>query len=115
MRNRSRTEIVRMILDSVMSGNTQTKIMYEAFLSCDQVMKYVIYMTKNDLISYDKPRRLYTMTEKGRKYIFAYDKLCEMVNPIGKYKNLINIKYDTNEKIILNKKELDLGKRLIAK
>ena len=41
MKNRSRTEIVAMILDSANGGATKTKIMYSAFLSFDQLTEYL--------------------------------------------------------------------------
>ena len=41
MASRSRTEIVRDILDSANGGATKTKIMYTAFISYIQVHEYI--------------------------------------------------------------------------
>ena len=48
MGNRSRTEIVAMILDAANGGTTKTKIMYFAFLSYDQLKEYLSILIEND-------------------------------------------------------------------
>ena len=52
MGNRSRTEIVAMILDAANGGETKTKIMYFAFLSYNQVNEYLSILIENNLIEY---------------------------------------------------------------
>ena len=47
MGNRSRTEIVAMILDAANGGETKTKIMYFAFLSYNQVKEYLSILIGN--------------------------------------------------------------------
>lgn len=75
MKNRSRTEIITMILDSVGSGATKTKIMYKAYLSYAQLKDYLNLMEKNDLIRCENETQLYKITEKGIKMM----RLCEQV------------------------------------
>ena len=41
MGNRSRTEIVSMILETANGGATKTKIMYNAYLSYNQLKEYI--------------------------------------------------------------------------
>ena len=41
MENRSRTEIVAMILEAANGGISKTKIMYHDFLSYDQLKEYL--------------------------------------------------------------------------
>ena len=51
MRNRSRTEIVAMVLDAANGGGeTKTKIMYIAFLSYTQLNEYLSILIENNLI-----------------------------------------------------------------
>ena len=50
MGNRSRTEIVRNILDAANGGISKTKIMYTAFLSYNQVQEYLSVLIENNLI-----------------------------------------------------------------
>jgi len=80
MKYRSRTEIVAMMLDSVMVGATKTKIMYKAFLSYTQLKEYLSYMAENDLIRYEEGTQLYRITDKGKKYMHVYTEIDEMVS-----------------------------------
>jgi predicted transcriptional regulator len=53
MGNRSRTEIVAMILDAAnKGGETKTKIMYFAFLSYNQLKEYLSILIENNIIEY---------------------------------------------------------------
>ena len=90
MKYRSRSEIVGMILNSVMSGATKSKIMYKAYLSYNQLMEYLPYMTGNELISCDELTHLYKITEKGIKYLRAYAEIDEMILPNSRYQSLVN-------------------------
>ena len=50
MKNRSRTEIVSMILEAANGGTTKTKMMYNAFLSYNQLREYLSVLIENNLI-----------------------------------------------------------------
>jgi predicted transcriptional regulator len=66
MGNRSRTEIVGMILDAANEGGeTKTKIMYFAFLSYNQLKEYLSVLVENNLIEYLEGANKYKTTEKG--------------------------------------------------
>jgi predicted transcriptional regulator len=66
MGNRSRTEIVAMILDTANGGGeTKTKIMYFAFLSYNQVKEYLSVLIENNLIEYLDGANKFKTTEKG--------------------------------------------------
>jgi predicted transcriptional regulator len=52
MGNRSRTEIVGIILDAANGGTSKTKIMYIAFLSYGQLKDYISILIENNLIEY---------------------------------------------------------------
>ncbi|HYZ95974.1 MAG TPA: winged helix-turn-helix domain-containing protein, partial [Nitrososphaeraceae archaeon] len=52
MNYRSRTEIVAMILSAANGGATKTKIMYNAFLSYNQLREHLTMLIENDLIEY---------------------------------------------------------------
>jgi predicted transcriptional regulator len=78
MGNRSRTEIVAMILDAAKGGGeTKTKIMYFAFLSYNQVKEYLSLLIANNLIEYLDGTNKFKTTEKGLYFI-------KMHNEIGK-------------------------------
>ncbi|TLX69452.1 MAG: DUF4364 family protein [Thaumarchaeota archaeon] len=80
MKYRSRAEIVAMMLDSMTTGATKTKIMYKAFLSYTQLKEYLSYMAENDLIRYEEGTQLYKITDKGKKYMHVYTEIDEMVS-----------------------------------
>jgi predicted transcriptional regulator len=76
MGNRSRTEIVAMILDAANGGETKTKIMYFAFLSYNQVKEYLSVLIENNLIEYLDGANKFKTTVKGLNYL-------KMPNEIG--------------------------------
>ncbi|MDE2026329.1 MAG: DUF4364 family protein [Patescibacteria group bacterium] len=80
MKYRSRAEIVSMVLDSVSSGATKTRIMYKAYLSYTQLKEYLAYMESNDLIKYEEGTQLYRITEKGMKLMHLYEEIGDMVS-----------------------------------
>lgn len=69
-----------MILESVSSGATKTKIMYKAYLSYTQLKEYLTYMEANHLIKYEEGVQLYRITEKGRKLMHLYEEIGDMVS-----------------------------------
>ena len=65
MGNRSRTEIVAMILAAANEGGTtKTKIMYFAFLSYNQLKEYLSILIENNLIEYLDGTNKFKTTEK---------------------------------------------------
>ena len=65
MGSRSRTEIVRDILDSTNGGATKTKIMYTAFISYIQVHEYLSILIENNLLEYIDGTNKFKTTDKG--------------------------------------------------
>ena len=79
MGNRSRTEIVAMILDAANGGETKTKIMYFAFLSYNQVKEYLSVLIENNLIEYLDGANKFKTTEKGLNYLKMYNEIGELL------------------------------------
>lgn len=80
MKYRSRTEIIAMVLRSVSDGLTKTKIMYKAYLSYTQLREYLAHLEENELIQYDKKDHLYRITQKGVKFLIAFDQISQLVS-----------------------------------
>ena len=54
MKHRSRTDIISQILDTANRGGaTETKILYKACLSHNQLKEYLTILTQSDLLIYD--------------------------------------------------------------
>ena len=79
MGSRSRTEIVRDILDSANGGATKTKIIYTAFLSYIQVHEYLSLLIENNLIEYIDGTQTYKTTEKGFHFLKMYNKIRKLL------------------------------------
>ena len=79
MGNRSRTEIVAMILDAANGGETRTKIMYFAFLSYNQLKEYLSILIENNLIEYLDGAHKFKTTEKGLNYLKMHNEIGEVL------------------------------------
>lgn len=80
MKYRSRTEIISMILDSVTSGTTKTKIMYKAYLSYTQLKEYLSLLEESGMIGYENGSQIYRITDKGRKFLKLTLEIGDMVS-----------------------------------
>ena len=80
MKYRSKTEIVRNILDAANGGGAnKTKIMYAAFLSYAQLKEYLSVLIENNLIEYSDGNQTYKTTEKGLNYLKKYREIGELL------------------------------------
>jgi predicted transcriptional regulator len=86
MQYRSRPEITAMILESARMGATKTRMMYNAYLSHTQVIEYMKFLQKSDLLTYEKDTQLYRPTEKGLKFLNLLNVLGEIV-PLSNSEN----------------------------
>ena len=67
------------MLRSVGSGATKTHIMYRSYMSYVQLKGYLELLQKRELIFFDSDAQLYRLTEKGLKFMNAYDQIHELV------------------------------------
>ena len=80
MGNRSRTEIVAMILDAANGGGaSKTKIMYFAFLSYGQLKEYLSILIENNLIEYLDGGNKFKTTEKGLNLLKMHNEMAELL------------------------------------
>jgi predicted transcriptional regulator len=82
MRNRSRSDIIPMILEAARVGATKTKIMYKAYLSYAQVIEYLEYLQQSDLLTCEECTQLYRPTEKGLKFLNLSNEINELTPDI---------------------------------
>ena len=90
MKYRNRTEIVAMILESANEGATKTKIMYNVFLSYNQLKEYLSVLIDNNLLEYLDGTRKFKTTEKGLNLLKMRNEMAELLHPrIGNENELI--------------------------
>jgi predicted transcriptional regulator len=81
MKYRSRIDIISVILDAANGGTdglTKTKIMYQAYLSHEQIKEYLSVLIESELLSYDVYTRKFKTTEKGLRFLEIYNKMSDV-------------------------------------
>jgi predicted transcriptional regulator len=89
MKNTSRSEITKSILEAANTGEgaSRTRLMYKSHLACNQLKEYLEILQESALIDYQVGMRCYRITEKGSRLLQLQNKL-EEIAPI----NYVNIK-----------------------
>jgi predicted transcriptional regulator len=85
MKHRSETERIALILEAIncnsnRGGESQTRIMYKAYLSHSQLKEYLSVLLEKGLIEYQKEDRLYTITQRGIHFIQIYNQQLQISN-----------------------------------
>jgi predicted transcriptional regulator len=79
VKNRSRSDIIAIILESANGGITKTRLLTKANLTSGQLSQYIEMLASKKMISElsDSTRRriAYRTTEKGMKYLAVYTTL----------------------------------------
>lgn len=78
-RYRNRIDIIAQLLYAASSPITKTKMMYKALLSYEQLKEYLVMLTENDLIAYDKSSGRFSTTYKGYEFIRRYEDLNNLI------------------------------------
>lgn len=80
MKNRSRLEIIAMILETIGDdGAIQAKIMYKVYLSFLQMKEYLSQIMQHGLIIYDDRAQIYKITDQGRRFLALYKQMTESI------------------------------------
>jgi predicted transcriptional regulator len=82
-RYRNRIDIIAQLLDAASSPTTKTKMMYKAMLSYEQLKDYLLMLTENDLIGYDKPSQRFTTTDRGFQFMKRYEDLSKLISAMA--------------------------------
>lgn len=72
------------MLESTRNGATKTKIMYKAYLSYSQLVEYLGYLQRNELLKYEEGTQVYRPTEKGFRFLKASDDMSELMQSVTK-------------------------------
>ncbi len=84
---RSRLDIIADILNVAAREAKKTQIMYQANLSYNVLQKYMRELVGASLVSFLDERRCYQLTEKGRKFLEAYDEYTRMQKVVDQHVN----------------------------
>ena len=81
MKHRDRFEVTSLILQVAngASNVTTTKIMNRALLSYKQMKEHLMFLTRKDLLYYDKDSRTFKTTEKGLCFVQIYSQMDDMI------------------------------------
>ncbi|HEU4822923.1 MAG TPA: winged helix-turn-helix domain-containing protein [Nitrososphaeraceae archaeon] len=87
--DRSRSEIASQILETAKNGSdyssnggggaTKTRMMYNTFLSHDQLKEFITVLIESDLLSYDSTMHKFKTTEIGITFLQAYKQIDHML------------------------------------
>ncbi|HKU49907.1 MAG TPA: winged helix-turn-helix domain-containing protein [Nitrososphaera sp.] len=75
MKYRGRTDIFAQILLMANGGATKTKILYGANLSTSQLNDLLNKLVESGLVEYSQGEEKFRTTEKGFRFLDAYDEL----------------------------------------
>ena len=89
MKYRSRTEITAMILDTANKETTKIRIMYNAYLSYNQLKEYLSILIENNLLEYFEGARTFKTTEKGLRFLKMHREMTELLQTSTQIEDLI--------------------------
>lgn len=72
-------DIAAAILERTRDGATKTRIMYDAFLSFQQLKEYLGILLDAGLLNYIEEEKRYYVTDKGRQFLKMYKEVDKMV------------------------------------
>ncbi len=81
--NRGWLEIIDLILSVCEAGALKTHVMYKCNLNSKQVQQYLDFVLSRELVQAsrdpeDQKRTIYTTTDRGRKFMRAYNELADI-------------------------------------
>ena len=69
---RRKLDIIADVLSVASGGAKKTQIMYRANLSYRLLTKYLVEVRRAYLVSFERGRRCYVLTSKGRQFLMLY-------------------------------------------
>ncbi len=69
-----------MILDAAYKETTKTKIMYNAYLSYNQLKEYISILLENNFLEYLEGARTFRTTEKGLNFLKMHREMTELLH-----------------------------------
>jgi predicted transcriptional regulator len=82
-------DIAADILEIAQGGAIKTRIMYRAFLSFPQLKEYLELLTDQGLLEHVKEEKVYSTTEKGRRFLKMYKEIGQTILPPAARKEIL--------------------------
>jgi predicted transcriptional regulator len=82
MKKRDRINIIRLILEASNEADyskQMTKILYKVLVNHPRLQEYWTVLTESDLLSYDVNTQKFKTTEKGLKFLKAYNEAGKLI------------------------------------
>jgi predicted transcriptional regulator len=82
MKKRDRINIIRLILEASNEADyskQMTKILYKVLVNHPRLQEYWTVLTESDLLSYDVDTQKFKTTEKGLKFLKAYNEAGKLI------------------------------------
>jgi predicted transcriptional regulator len=89
---RGRLDIIAEILDVASRDAKKTQIMYQANLSYKVLQKYLAEVVGASLVRFADEKHCYELTDKGRRYLEAYEKYSRTHRHVEKRLNDVETK-----------------------
>jgi predicted transcriptional regulator len=84
---RSKLDIIADMLHVMVDGAKKTQIMYGANLNYGILMKRLNEIRNACLISFERKRRCYVLTSKGKQFLEVYEEYLKCVSNLEKHAN----------------------------
>jgi predicted transcriptional regulator len=85
--NRSRIEVVALILQAAIEGATAKRMLNKVFPSLMLLEEYLVVLLENSLLDYRLDQQIYITTSKGINFLRIYSELNEAVAMSGGNEN----------------------------
>ena len=89
---RSRLDIIADILNVASKEAKKTQIMYQANLSYKVLQKYLAEVVDSSLISFEDSRHCYQLTDKGKRFLEAYEEYSRSYKHVEKRLNDVEMR-----------------------
>jgi predicted transcriptional regulator len=98
---RGRLDIIADILNVASRNAKKTQIMYQANLSYNVMQRYLAEITGAELVSFENEKQSYSLTDKGRSFLEAYEKYSKTNRHVAKRLNEVATKKKVLEELCL--------------
>ena len=89
---RNRLDIIADILNVASKDAKKTQIMYQANLSYKVLQKYLAEVVDSSLVSFEDERQCYRLTDKGKRFLDAYEEYSRSYKHVEKRLNDVEMR-----------------------